>query len=77
MLRNLAIQSPSGGTVSLPQSGAAHSFIREGCNVINGSVVGAVIGAALCPVPGGPELGASIGGWIGSKLSEGSKPAAK
>ncbi len=77
MLTNLAIQSHSVGAVSLPQSGAVHGFIREGCNVINGSVVGAVIGAALCPVPGGPELGASIGGWIGSKLTEGSKPPAK
>lgn len=77
MLTNLAIGADPGGTVSLPQSSGVHDFVREGCNVINGSVVGAVIGAALCPVPGGPELGATIGGWLGSKLTEGSKPASK
>ena len=72
MFTNLMIQSHSGGIVNMPASGEAHDFVREGCNVINGTVVGAAIGAALCPVPGGPEIGAAIGGWIGSKLTEGS-----
>ncbi len=53
------------------------NFVREGCNVINGTTVGAVIGGILCPAPGGPELGAAIGGWIGSKLSDDPTPATK
>jgi hypothetical protein len=52
-----------------PSSSNVHEYIREGVNVFNGTVVGSVIGAAICPV-GGPELGAAIGGWIGSKLSD-------
>lgn len=52
-----------------PSSSNIHEYVREGVNVFNGTVVGSAIGAAICPV-GGPELGAAIGGWIGSKLSD-------
>lgn len=70
MLMNLAEQSRCSEITYVPQSGEVHNFVREGCNVINGTVVGAAIGVAICPVPGAAEIGAAIGGWIGSKISQ-------
>lgn len=66
----------SSGPANLSGGSQASAIIQEGCNVLNGTVVGAVLGAAICPI-GGAEVGAALGGWIGSKLTEDSKPASK
>lgn len=66
------VQQNAVGTATSPTGGSVHDFVSEGCNVLNGTVVGAAVGAILCPLPGGAEIGAAVGGWIGSKISEGS-----
>lgn len=77
MFADNAIQQNARGTVTSPSSGNVHDFVSEGCNVLNGTVVGAAVGAILCPLPGGAEIGAAVGGWIGSKISEGSNSNAR
>lgn len=70
-----AVTMPS-GPAPLSAGGQVSTVIQEGCNVLNGTIAGAVLGVAICPI-GGAEIGAAIGGWIGSKLSEDTPPAGK
>lgn len=77
MNRNvIAAPMISPGLANLNGGCQASAVIREGCHVLNGTVAGAAIGAAICPL-GGAELGAAIGGWIGSKVAENSGLAGK
>ncbi|MEZ6064107.1 MAG: hypothetical protein R3B90_00010 [Planctomycetaceae bacterium] len=77
MIRSvIAAPMVANGPANLSGGSQASAIIQEGCNVLNGTVVGAVLGGVICPV-GGAEVGAALGGWIGSKLTEDSTPASK
>ena len=73
MFSTVMIQPHVAEIPTMPKSSGVDAFFSEGCNVLNGTVVGAAVGAILCPLPGGAEIGAAVGGWIGSKISEVSK----